>query len=383
MRSKTIPCGQSSRPSVPAAPLYREGGTRHSPRPWWRSTSTCYEQAGCFSGATPVIPSSGVPPLGSPRSQSLTGSIAADTRSFRMDGCWSWEVRAPAPSACARRRCSTPQPVPGAARVRWRRADTIQLPRPCPAAKYWLCPDMILRRRWYGRFPRSEPAAAHGGGSQAPRSRYRDPDYPDVFVAPNGKIFLAGFQQTTRYLNTAGTGAWSTVANRIVADRRMGSAVMYGAPGKVLYAGGGDPPTASAEVIDLNQAATAWRSVPGMKHSPRRQLNTTLLADGSVLVTGGTSGPGFNDQSGAVFPAELWNPSNQTWKTMARETRIRTYHSAALLLPDGRVLSTGGGEGWHFVCEAARCPGEIFSRTISVQFQWDRGFTAQHQLCAH
>ena len=65
-----------------------------------------------------------------------------------------------------------------------------------------------------------------------------DPYYQDMFVAPNGKVFLAGFQQTTRSLSTAGTGAWPTVANRIVADRRMGSAVMY-APGKILYAGGG------------------------------------------------------------------------------------------------------------------------------------------------
>ena len=49
----------------------------------------------------------------------------------------------------------------------------------------------------------------------------------------------------------------------------MGSAVMY-APGKILYAGGGDPPTSSAEVIDLNQAspvvaqrARAWPSRGG------------------------------------------------------------------------------------------------------------------------
>ena len=186
-----------------------------------------------------------------------------------------------------------------------------------------------------------------------------DPYYPDMFVAPNGKVFLAGFQQTTRYLNTAGSGAWTTVANRIVADRRMGSAVMY-APGKILYAGGGDPPTASAEVIDLNQAAPAWRSVPSMAFA-RRQLNTTLLADGSVLVTGGTSSPGFNNQSGAVFPAELWNPTTQTWKAMARETRIRTYHSASLLLPDGRVLSTGSGEGGGISYANSEFSGQIFS----------------------
>jgi WD40 repeat protein len=170
------------------------------------------------------------------------------------------------------------------------------------------------------------------------------PFYPAMFVAPNGKVFLAGFLQTTRYLDVTGTGRWTTVANRNVANRKEGSAVMY-APGKVLYAGGGDPPTASAEVIDLNQASPSWRSVPGMAFA-RRQMNATLLADGSVLVTGGTGGAGFNNQAGAVHSAELWNPRTESWKTMAPETKNRTYHSTALLLPDGRVLSSGsGGEG--------------------------------------
>ena len=90
-----------------------------------------------------------------------------------------------------------------------------------------------------------------------------DPFYPAMFVAPNGKVFLAGFPETSQYLDVTGTGQWTTVAKRNVADRTMGSAVMY-APGKILYAGGGDPPTASAEVIDLNDPSPSWRTVPDM-----------------------------------------------------------------------------------------------------------------------
>jgi hypothetical protein len=170
-----------------------------------------------------------------------------------------------------------------------------------------------------------------------------DPYYPAMFVAPNGKMFLAGFPQTTQYLDVTGTGSWTTVGSRRVADRRFGSAVMY-APGKILYAGGGDPPTATAEVIDLNQASPAWRSIAPMAVA-RRQINATLLADGQVLVTGGTSGGGFNNQASAVQSAELWNPKTETWTTMARESKHRTYHATAVLLPDGRVLSSGSGEG--------------------------------------
>jgi hypothetical protein len=180
-----------------------------------------------------------------------------------------------------------------------------------------------------------------------------------MFVAPNGKVFLAGFPQTSRYLDVSGTGQWSTVANRNVADRTMGSAVMY-APGKILYAGGGDPPTASAEVIDLNQPAPSWRTIARMAYV-RRQLNATLLADGKVLVTGGTSGPGFNDQAGAVHTAELWDPVTETWTTMASEAKNRTYHSTAMLLPDGRVLSSGSGEGGGVVYANSELSAQVFT----------------------
>ncbi len=186
-----------------------------------------------------------------------------------------------------------------------------------------------------------------------------NPYYPAVFLAPNGKPFLAGFQASTRYLSTGSTGQWNTVATRNAPDRKLGSAVMY-APGKVLYAGGGDPPTSSAEVIDLNAASPGWRDVAGMQFA-RRQMNATILADGSVLVTNGTSGPGFNDVTQAVEEAELWNPATEAWTTMAREAVGRTYHSAALLLPDGRVLSSGSGEGGGVSFENSQFTMQVFS----------------------
>jgi hypothetical protein len=186
-----------------------------------------------------------------------------------------------------------------------------------------------------------------------------DPYYPAMFVAPNGKVFMAGFPETSQYLDVTGTGRWTAVARRNVADRTMGSAVMY-APGKILYAGGGDPPTASAEVIDLNQPSPTWRTVPGMAFA-RRQMNATLLADGSVLVTGGTSGPGFNNQAGAVHAAELWNPRTETWTTMPPETDRRTYHGTAVLLPSGQVLSSGSGEGGGITYANSEFSAQVFN----------------------
>jgi len=166
--------------------------------------------------------------------------------------------------------------------------------------------------------------------------------YPRMHLAPNGKIFVSGMNGTSRYLDTSGTGAWS-VAGNSSQGRDYGSSVMYD-EGKVLIVGGGSsPPSKTAEVIDLNAPAPAWRAVGSMAFA-RRQLNATILPDGKVLVTGGTSGSGFNDPNGAVFAAEMWNPAsgNETWTTMASAGIPRLYHSAVILLPDGRLLSTGG-----------------------------------------
>lgn len=170
------------------------------------------------------------------------------------------------------------------------------------------------------------------------------PLYPFLHLAPNGKVFVAGPASQTQYLDTAGTGAWTFVANLNVGNRDYGSSVMYD-PGKVLVLGGADPPTKTAEVINLLAATPQWRAVAPMAYA-RRQQNATLLPDGTVLVTGGTSSPGFNSSAGAVFAAELWNPATEAWSTLASMQVRRLYHSTAILLPDGRVLSSGGGRPW-------------------------------------
>ena len=112
-------------------------------------------------------------------------------------------------------------------------------------------------------------------------------------------------------------------------------------PGKVLLVGGNDPPLASAEKIDLNLPGPTWQSA-GLMRTARRQLNATMLPDGTVLVTGGSSGAGFNNAGAPALTAERWDPAQNTFTGLASATRYRGYHSIALLLPDGRVLSSGG-----------------------------------------
>jgi len=167
--------------------------------------------------------------------------------------------------------------------------------------------------------------------------------YPRVFVAPGGAVFYAGEDPNTRWLQTTGNAHWIPgPRTRFGRLRDYGAAVMYEA-GRILLVGGGDPPTASAETIDLNIPGPTWRFTGSMAVA-RRQLNATVLPDGTVLVTGGTSAPGFNTPSGAVLTAELWNPNTGSWTTLASNAIPRIYHSTTLLLPDGRVLHTGSGD---------------------------------------
>ncbi|HEV8265026.1 MAG TPA: galactose oxidase-like domain-containing protein [Gemmatimonadales bacterium] len=170
------------------------------------------------------------------------------------------------------------------------------------------------------------------------------PYYPRMFVAPDGRVFYAGEEPQSRYLSVMGSGSWTDGPVRKYNPwREFGSAVMYG-PGKILYVGGGDPPTNTAEIIDLNQPSPAWAYTGSMAFA-RRQINATLLPTGDVLVTGGTSGSGFNNPVGAVHAAELWNPATGVWTTLASNAVTRIYHSTSMLLPDGRVLHTGSGDG--------------------------------------
>ena len=137
-------------------------------------------------------------------------------------------------------------------------------------------------------------------------------------------------------------------------NRDYGSAVMY-ETGKILVVGGGGytgwstpdarsaTPTATAETIDLNATGPAWKNTDPMHH-PRRHLNATILPDGQVLVTGGTSGGGFNDLAGAVHAAEVWDPATGHWTELAANSVDRVYHSVSLLLPDATVLHGASGD---------------------------------------
>jgi hypothetical protein len=181
--------------------------------------------------------------------------------------------------------------------------------------------------------------------------------FPRFHVEPTkGQVFMSGPQQDSFFFDTSNPGTWRQGPTRDANTRDYAPSVMYDT-GKVVYIGGGldtgtELPTDTAETIDLNQPAPQWQPTSPM-HFRRRQHNATILPDGTVLVTGGTQGIlgndiaiAFNnlDPGAPVHAAELWDPATGKWTLMAEEAVDRCYHSTAVLLPDGRVFSAGGGE---------------------------------------
>jgi hypothetical protein len=187
------------------------------------------------------------------------------------------------------------------------------------------------------------------------------------FLAPDGRLFRAGPEELTDWLEV-GTGTWSDVEpEHRNAVRYQGTAVMYD-EGKILLTGGCTehdcsdvPGVATAEVIDLRDPSPAWRTVAPMAF-PRHSHHATLLPDGTVLVTGGTDRPEiFNDEADGILEAELWDPTTETFRTVAAMDEPRHFQSAAVLLPDGRVLVAGGAFGPNPSEARFSWTGQIFS----------------------
>jgi len=225
-----------------------------------------------------------------------------------------------------------------------------------PVTNTWsLGPDMAAGR-WY---PSVTPLTngemlITEGGPDMPEVRRTDgslralssaslnlPLYPWMDVAPDGRVFYSGPDTTLRKLDTAGGGSWQTYGQRDAINRSYGSHAVFNV-GKTLVAGGGSSSN-DARVIDTNGTTPQVSATSPMAFG-RRQHNLTLLADGSVLATGGNStGASLIDMNGGVYNAERWDPATGQWTTLAAQAVTRQYHSTALLLPDGRVLSAGGG----------------------------------------
>lgn len=200
-----------------------------------------------------------------------------------------------------------------------------------------------------------------------PRGAYRADNHMWLFATADGWVFHAGPSRKMHWVDTSGSGAVRAAGLRgNDGDAMNGNAVMY-ETGKILTMGGAPSydkatPTANAFVVDISGGPSATPKVTrtGSMAYARTFANSVVLPDGRVMVMGGQSKAAdpFADNDSALVP-ELWNPKTGTFTQLASATTPRNYHSVAMLLTDGRVLSAGGG--LCGTCATNHADGEIFS----------------------
>ena len=175
-------------------------------------------------------------------------------------------------------------------------------------------------------------------GGQGIPGQYEEA-YNRLHLLPDGKIFQSGHLPNT-YIYDPVLKTWTFIdATNLNRPRGNGSSVRL-QDGRFMIMGGDDEILYfnSAEVIDLTQPSPQWQNLANM-NAARSFINAIVLPDGKVLVAGGDEGV---IPSSSILVPELYDPVADTWTNMAPFTIPRGYHSTLLLLPDGRVILSGG-----------------------------------------
>ena len=169
-------------------------------------------------------------------------------------------------------------------------------------------------------------------------------NFASAELLPDGHVLLAGGRGpdnsalASAELYDPSTGRFSATGSMSVP--RMGQTAALLPNGKVLVAGGfggkAEGIQASAELFDPE---TGTFSPTGSMTTPRSGATATLLDDGRVLIAGGSNGP--NSDVGHLASAELYDPATGTFTATGSMTSQRADHNA-VLLADGRVLLSGG-----------------------------------------
>jgi hypothetical protein len=189
--------------------------------------------------------------------------------------------------------------------------------------------------------------------------------YPHLFQLDDGRLFYTGGKMDTGGPSEAFR---FDPINAIQADtfevpdpancNQCASVILPPAQDqKFMILGGGpeddgpvrQPATHRVATIDFKSANPAYHTKSALNHE-RMHVNAVLLPDRTVLAVGG----GVTREASAqthvvdplggreVFEGEIYDLATNIWSITAPATVARLYHSVALLLPDGRVVSAGG-----------------------------------------
>jgi FtsP/CotA-like multicopper oxidase with cupredoxin domain/sugar lactone lactonase YvrE len=234
-----------------------------------------------------------------------------------------------------------------------------------PISEQWTFVQAMKWGRWYPTLLTlgdGRALATSGGGNSenetyAPATgwtatgpQFNWPLYPHLHLLADGRIFHSGMRfggssVQPGYLNSA-TGAFAALPPAAIPAsfnfpaRDQGATVLLppAQSQRVMLMGGGDPSIPAVHIIDTDAATPQYVAAPPM-FRPRIHVNAVILPDRTVVATGGSA---HSEQfATASLEAEIFDPATNTWTTGAAARVPRMYHSTALLMPDGRVLTAG------------------------------------------
>ena len=159
--------------------------------------------------------------------------------------------------------------------------------------------------------------------------------YPRSYVAPGGNVFVLALNGSMYFVSTARAGS-ITQSTVMAPPGHAALPTIPFAPGMALSV----RMNQKVVVVDYRKP-TPVVTPTGNIDQVRYWASGTILADGKVLITGGSQVP--NELTGVAYQAQIWDPGTGAWTAGATATKPRLYHSNAMLLPDATVLTGGGG----------------------------------------
>ena len=140
-------------------------------------------------------------------------------------------------------------------------------------------------------------------------------------------------------------GNW-TMPTETLDEGRIGHTATTLSDGRVVVVGGSPNSDSSIETLDTCEIydpnasiSEHWTTLTATLVERRAWHTATLLNDGSVLVVGGFGGVGGYDALGS---AEIFDPLTGSWRTVNQRLQDSRGGHSATLLADGRVLISGG-----------------------------------------